>query len=38
MDGAVAIEGKLHVGLITDSGFVVGLYEMDEGKMIESGH
>lgn len=38
MDDAVAIEGRLHVGAIVDGGFVVGLYQMDEGKMIAAGH
>lgn len=38
MDDAVAIEGKLHVGLITDSGYVVGIFQMDDGKMVEAGH
>ncbi|HEX4119532.1 MAG TPA: DUF3299 domain-containing protein [Verrucomicrobiae bacterium] len=38
MDDAVAIEGTLHVGLVTDSGYVVGLYQMDGGKIIPAGH
>ena len=38
MDDAVTIEGTLHVGLITDSGFIVGLYRMDGGKMVEARH
>jgi uncharacterized protein len=38
MDDAVAIEGTLHVGPIMDSGYVVGIYQMDDGKMVEAGH
>ncbi|MGO8696943.1 MAG: DUF3299 domain-containing protein [Limisphaerales bacterium] len=38
MDDAVAIEGTLRVGVFTDGGFVVGLYQMDGGKMIPAGH
>jgi len=38
MDDAVSIEGTLHVGVFTDGGYVVGLYEMDGGKKVESRH
>ncbi len=38
IDDPVAIEGTLHVGLMTDSGYIVGLYQMDGGKLISAGH
>jgi hypothetical protein len=38
MDDAVAIEGTLHVGPITESGWIVGIYQMEDGKMVEAGH
>jgi hypothetical protein len=37
MDDAVTIQGTLHVGAIMDSGFVVGLYELDGDKVIAPG-
>lgn len=37
MDDAISIEGKLHVGAVTDSGFIVGLYTMDADKLVPSG-
>jgi uncharacterized protein len=36
MDEVVAVEGTLHVGLITDEYAVVGVYQMDGAKMIEA--
>ncbi len=38
MDDAITIQGTLHVGAIVDSGFIVGLYQMDGEKIITSGH
>jgi hypothetical protein len=38
MDDAISIEGKLHVGAITDSGFIVGLYQLDGEKLIAPGN
>jgi hypothetical protein len=38
MDDAVTVEGTLHVGLVTDSGFITGIYQMDDGKLIKPGH
>ena len=38
MDDPVAIEGTLHVGVMTDSGYVTGLYRMDGQKMIAPKH
>jgi uncharacterized protein len=37
MDEVVAIEGTMHVGLITDGYSVVGLYQMDGGKTMKEG-
>lgn len=37
MDDAISIQGKLHVGAVTDSGYIVGLYEMDAEKLIPPG-
>jgi hypothetical protein len=37
MDDPVTIEGKLHVGAITDSSFIVGLYQLDGEKLIGPG-
>jgi hypothetical protein len=36
MDDAISVVGKLHVGAVTDSGFIVGLYELDGEKVIAS--
>lgn len=38
MDDPVAVEGILHVGVETDSGYVTGLYSMDGQKMIVPKH
>ncbi len=38
MDDAITIQGTLHVGAIVDSGFIVGLYQMDAEKLIVAGH
>jgi hypothetical protein len=38
MDDAITIQGTLHVGAIVDSGFIVGLYQMDGEKLIPSRH
>jgi len=38
MDDAVTVEGTFRVGLVTDSGFITGLYQMDGGKLIKPGH
>ena len=37
MDDPITIEGTLHVGAVTDSGFIVGLYELDGEKLIAPG-
>jgi hypothetical protein len=37
MDDPITIEGTLHVGAITDSGFIVGLYQLDADKLIAPG-
>ena len=34
MDDAVSVVGKLHVGAVTDSGFIVGLYQLDGEKLV----
>jgi len=36
MDDAISVVGKLHVGAVTDSGFIVGLYQLDGDKVIAS--
>jgi hypothetical protein len=38
MDDAVAVEGTLRVGPITEGGYIVGVYQMDEGRIVEYGH
>jgi hypothetical protein len=38
MDDPITIQGKLHVGAITDSGFIVGLYLLDGEKLIAPGN
>jgi hypothetical protein len=38
MDDAVSVEGKLHVGAVTDSGYIVGLYVLDADKLIPPGN
>jgi hypothetical protein len=38
MDDPVSIQGTLHVGAVLDSGFIVGLYEMDGEKLIAPGN
>jgi hypothetical protein len=37
MDDPITIQGTLHVGAVTDSGFIVGLYELDGEKLIGPG-
>jgi len=37
MDDPVSIQGTLHVGALTDSGFIVGLYALDAEKLIPPG-
>jgi hypothetical protein len=34
MDDPITVQGTLHVGAITDSGFIVGLYQLDVEKLI----
>jgi hypothetical protein len=38
MDDPITIQGTLHVGAITDSGFIVGLYLLDGEKLIAPGN
>jgi hypothetical protein len=37
MDDPITIQGTLHVGAVTDSGFIVGLYQLDAEKLIPPG-
>jgi hypothetical protein len=37
MDDPISIEGTLHVGAVVDSGFIVGLYQLDAEKLIAPG-
>ncbi|MDB6121452.1 MAG: hypothetical protein JWQ71_445 [Pedosphaera sp.] len=37
MDQAVSIQGTLHVGAMRENGYLVGIYQMDGDKLIESG-
>jgi hypothetical protein len=36
MDQPVSIEGTLHVGAMRENGYLVGIYQMDGEKMVES--
>jgi len=38
MDDPITIQGTLHVGAVTDSGFIVGLYLLDGEKLIAPGN
>ncbi len=38
MDDPISIQGTLHVGAVTDSGFIVGLYTLDAEKLIPPGN
>lgn len=38
MDDPISIQGTLHVGAVTDSGFIVGLYSLDAEKLIPPGN
>jgi hypothetical protein len=37
MDQAVSIQGTLHVGAMRENGYLVGIYQMDGEKLVESG-
>jgi hypothetical protein len=38
MDDPITIQGRLHVGAVTDSGYIVGLYQLDGEKLIAPGN
>lgn len=38
LDDPVTVQGTLHVGAVLDSGFIVGLYELDGEKIVSPGN